>query len=79
MKEMQEAAGGAGGSERERFLERLAQQRAGGLVDLHYTFAPTRPMAPEEIFKAMNEVEEAIKRGRRHTDWNGNDAAAFED
>lgn len=64
-------------TERERFLARLADQRTAGLVDIKFFFQPSKPMAPEEIFAAMNEVDGAVKSGasRRHSDWSGNDPA----
>lgn len=62
-------------SERESFMTRLAQSRAGGLVDLKYFFNSSRPYKPEEIYAAMNEVEEAAKVGLRHSSWHGNEPA----
>lgn len=62
--------------ERDKFMMRLACAREAGLVDIRFCFRPTRPMKPEEIFRAMNEVEDAIKKGHRHARWEGNSAPA---
>ncbi|WP_371423278.1 hypothetical protein [Tardiphaga sp.] len=61
-------------TEREKFMTRLAKDRAAGLVDLKFFFHPTRAFEPEEIFAAMNEIEEAIDAGKcvKHSGWNGN-------
>lgn len=58
-------------SEREKFTARLAEAREAGLVDLKFFFHPARPMKPDEIFAAMNQVEEAVKKGVRHSGWKG--------
>jgi aminoglycoside phosphotransferase len=63
-------------TERERFMSRLAEAREAGLVDMKFFFQPGRSFEPEEIFAAMNQVEEAAKKGVRHTGWNGNAPAA---
>jgi hypothetical protein len=62
-------------TERERFMSRLAKDRDAGLVDLKFFFQPRQPMEPEEIFAALNEVEEAIESGKcfTHSGWSGND------
>jgi hypothetical protein len=64
-------------SERDKFMSRLADAREAGLTDIKFFFMPSRAMGPEEIFGAMNEVEEAVshKSALRHTAWNGNDPA----
>lgn len=62
-------------TEREKFMARLSEARDGGLVDIKFFFRPHRPMKPEEIFSAMNEVDDAIKNGERHTAWSGNTLA----
>ena len=59
-------------SEREKFMARLAEARAGGLVDMKFFFEPSKAMKPDEVFGAMNQVEAAVKKGHRHTEWNGN-------
>lgn len=59
-------------SERDRFMDRLARAREAGLVNIGFCFRPTHPMKPEEIFRAMNEVEDAVRSGRRHTHWEKN-------
>lgn len=63
-------------TERERFMTRLAEARNAGLVDQKFFFHPARPFKPEEIFAAMNQVEDAIKQGRcrRHAGWHGDSA-----
>lgn len=63
-------------SERAKFMARLADAREGGLSDMKFFFMPQKEMEPEEIFGAMNEVEDAIrhKKAVRHTNWNGNEA-----
>jgi hypothetical protein len=62
-------------TEREKFMARLAEAREAGLVDQKFFFHPARALKPEEIFGAMNQVEDAVKRGKRHSGWNGNVAA----
>jgi hypothetical protein len=66
-------------TEREKFMARLAEAREAGLVDLKFFFHPERALEPEEIFAAMNEVEEAIAAGRcvKHSAWKGNTAATL--
>jgi hypothetical protein len=54
-------------TERERFMARLAKARESGLVDLKLFFKPERALSPEQIFAAMNEVEDAIESGRCKT------------
>jgi hypothetical protein len=63
-------------SERDKFMARLAEARDAGLVDQKFFFHPARAFKPEEIFAAMNQVEDAIKQGRckRHESWYGNEA-----
>jgi hypothetical protein len=63
-------------TEREKFMTRLSEATKAGLVDQKFFFHPDRAFEPEEIFGAMNEVEDAIKGGRcqRHSGWDGNDA-----
>jgi hypothetical protein len=56
-------------TEREKFMARLAKARDAGLVDMKFFFHPARPMKPEEIFAAMNEVEDAAQKGVRHSEW----------
>lgn len=62
-------------TERERFMARLSEATKAGLVDQKFFFRPGRAFEPEEIFGAMNAVEDAIKSGkcRRHAGWAGND------
>jgi hypothetical protein len=60
-------------TEQEKFMARLAEARDARLVDMKFFFRPDRPMKPEEIFGAMNEVEDAVKKGRRHSGWTGNE------
>lgn len=62
-------------TEREKFMARLAEAREAGLVDTKFFFHPERPMKPDEIFGAMNQVEDAVKKAQRHSDWNGNKPA----
>jgi len=62
-------------TEREKLIARLSEARDAGLVDMKFFFRPSRQMTPEEIFGAMNEVDDAIKCGKRHAEWKG-DAAA---
>ena len=62
-------------TERGKFMARLAEAQDAGLVDLKFFFHPARPMKPEEVFAAMNDVEDAVKKGVRHTDWKGNTPA----
>lgn len=65
-------------TEREKFMARLAKARDAGLVDLKFFFHPVRAFKPEEIFGAMNEVEDAIEAGKcfTHSGWSGNTARA---
>ncbi len=62
-------------TEREKFMARLAEARDAGLVDQKFFFHPARAFKPEAIFAAMNQVEDAVKVGKRHTEWVGNDPA----
>jgi len=62
-------------TEREKFMARLGEAREVGLVDQKFFFHPGRALKPEEIFAAMNQVEDAVKLGKRHCGWNGNVAA----
>lgn len=62
-------------TEREKFMARLAEARDAGLVDFKFFFQPTEAMTPEEIFAAMNQMEDAAKKGKRHTGWKGDDPA----
>lgn len=59
-------------SEREKFMAQLAEARVAGLVDFKCFFRPERPMKPEEIFAALNEVEAAVRNGVSHSGWKGN-------
>jgi hypothetical protein len=59
-------------TERERFMARLSKARDAGLVDMKFFFHPARSMKPEEIFGAMNQVEDAAQSGARHTEWHRN-------
>ena len=59
-------------TEREKFMARLATAREGGLVDMKFFFQPLKPMTTEEIFGAMNQVEDAVKKGVRHAGWKDN-------
>ncbi|MBN9569146.1 MAG: hypothetical protein J0H79_16285 [Alphaproteobacteria bacterium] len=59
-------------TERDKFLTRLAEDRGAGLIDMKFFFRPSRPMTPEEIFGAINEVDEAVENGHRHKGWTGN-------
>lgn len=63
-------------TEREKFMTRLSEAAKAGLVDQKFFFHPDRAFEPEEIFEAMNKVEEAIKGGRcrRHANWDVNEA-----
>jgi hypothetical protein len=63
-------------TEREKFMTRLAKARDAGLVDLKFFFHPARAFEPEEIFAAMNEVEDAIESGKcvKHSGWKGDTA-----
>jgi hypothetical protein len=65
-------------TERERFMARLAKARESGLVDLKLLVSPSKPISPEHIFAAMNEVQDAIDAGRctRHTGWDKNEMRA---
>jgi hypothetical protein len=64
-------------TEREKFMTRLAEAREAGLVDLKFFFQPSKALRPEEIFAAINQVEDAIKGGNcvRHSKWVANDPA----
>ena len=64
-------------TEREKFMARLEKARANGLVDMKFFFQPKRPVKPEEIFAALNEIEDAIDKGKcvSHTSWKGNQPA----
>lgn len=62
-------------TEGDKFMARLSEARNGGLVDMKFFFRPCRPMTSEEIFGAMNELDEAISRSDRHAEWKGNEAA----
>ena len=62
-------------TECDKFMARLSEARNGGLVDMKFFFRPSRPMTSEEIFGAMNEIDDAIRCSDRHTGWNGNEAA----
>jgi hypothetical protein len=62
-------------TERDKFMARLAEAREAGLVDQKFFFHPARALKPDEIFAAMNKVEDAVKTGKRHTGWKGNLAA----
>lgn len=64
-------------TEREKFMARLAEARDAGLVDVKFFFHPARATEPEEIFASLNQVEDAIRKGRcvRHTDWHGDHPA----
>lgn len=64
-------------TERDKFMARLAKARGDGLVDMKFFFQPKRPFKPEEIFAAVNEIEEAIEKGDcvRHAAWKGNQPA----
>ncbi len=62
-------------TERDKFMARLSEARDGGLVDQKFFFQPSRSLKPEEIFAAMNEVEDAVKKGHRHSSWEGNEPA----
>jgi hypothetical protein len=66
-------------TEREKCMSRLAEAREAGLVDLKFFFHPARALEPEEIFAAMNEIEDAISAGKcvKHSAWKGNTAAAL--
>jgi len=60
--------------ERDKFMARLEKDRSDGLTDMKFCFMPVRAMSSEEIFAAMNEMEDAIEAGRcvTHSEWNGN-------
>ena len=64
-------------TERDKFLARLGESRKAGLVDIKFFFRPTQPAKPEEIFAALNEIEDAIDNGKSvvHSKWNGDDPA----
>ena len=63
--------------ERDKFMAQLEKDRRDGLTDLKFFFRPNRALSPENIFAAMNEVEDAIQAGRcnRHSAWNKNACA----
>lgn len=63
-------------TERERFMTRLSEAARAGLVDQKFFFHPDRAFEPEEIFGAMNKVEDAIKSDhcKRHSGWDGDKA-----
>ena len=65
-------------TEREKFLARLGESRKAGLVDVKFFFNPSHPTKPEQIFAALNEIEEAIESGKciSHSKWNGDEPAA---
>lgn len=65
-------------TEREKFMTRLSEAAKAGLVDQKFFLHPDRAFEPEEIFAAMNEVDDAIKGGKclRHSGWEANDARA---
>lgn len=65
-------------TQRERFMARLASAREDGLVDLKLFFSPARPFTSEEIFGALNEIEDAIEAGKcvRHSGWDKNQIRA---
>lgn len=60
--------------ERDKFMARLEKDRKDGLTDLKFFFRPDRAFSPEEIFAAMNEIEDTIQAGRcnRHSVWDKN-------
>ena len=64
--------------ERDKFMARLERDRKAGLTDLKFFFRPDGALSPEEIFAAMNEVEEAIEAGKSftHSGWKRNEARA---
>ncbi len=65
-------------TEREKFMTRLSEATKAGLVEQKFFFHPDRAFEPEEVFGAMNKVDEAIKGGKcqRHAEWVGDDAKA---
>jgi len=67
-------------SERDKFMARLADAREAGLSDIKFFFMPSEAMEPEQIFGAMNEVEDAVRHENalRHTGWVGNNPAEAE-
>ncbi|MCK5932070.1 MAG: hypothetical protein KAG89_07840 [Fulvimarina manganoxydans] len=64
-------------SEQGKFETWLEAARADGLVDIKFFFHPSKAVEPGEIYKGLNEIEEAISRGDcvRHSGWKGNEAA----
>lgn len=62
-------------TEREKFVRRIETARRDGLVALGFVLRVDRPLSSEEIFTAVNEVEDAIESGRcvRHSGWAGNE------
>lgn len=66
-------------SEKEKFLARLGDSRANGLVDVKFFFNPTQATSPEQIFAALNEIEEVIAAGEclRHSTWSGDEPAGL--
>jgi hypothetical protein len=65
-------------TQREKFMTRLAAAREVGLIDLKLFFAPAHSFSPEEIFGALNEIEDAIDSGKctRHSGWDKNQMRA---
>lgn len=63
-------------TERDKFMARLSEATKAGLVDQKFFFHPGHAFEPDEIFGAMNKVEDAIKSGKcqRHSGWEGNTA-----
>lgn len=68
-------------SEREKCLARFEDARESGLKSVKFFFRPETVFEPEAIFKAINEIEDAIKSGRavRHQGWTENEPAMFAD
>jgi hypothetical protein len=62
-------------SQRDLFMARLAKNCQAGLTDLKFFFHPSRPMNTEEIFGAMNRVDDAVKTAQRHSSWKGDEPA----
>lgn len=60
--------------QRDKVMARLEKDRQKGLTDLKFCFMPERAMSSDEIFAAMNQIEDAIEDGRcvSHSGWNGN-------
>lgn len=61
-------------TERETFMARLDQERKEGLKDLKFFFMPSRAFSPDEIFAALNQIDNAIANGNcvQHTGWTDN-------